>query len=302
MTKKKIIILGGSPLAKEIGKQIIDSEKLSLSGFVKEKEGDALEGFTEFDLGSDIGILDQLNPDLCIALDYHKIIPAGIINSFRIINSHGGILPDNRGYHTLGWCFINGYRELGYTLHLLDEGLDSGDVIYTFKYIVKKKTTFADVKNAIDLDQKKNIVKVICDYINGKIKSKKQKIRYPKYFAKRNISDCMINWNNDAAFIERFIRALSVPAGPGAFTVYDAKRLTILTSEIYPCKDYHEIPGHVVYKTNARILVKTKDKCIWIEDVIYNNVISKAGSVIKKSGVRLGLNITEEILRERNII
>lgn len=302
MTKKKIIILGGSELAKEIGKQIIDSKTLSLLGFVKEKDGDSLEGFKEFDLGSEISVLNELHPDLCIALDYHKIIPAGIIKSFRIINSHGGILPDNRGYHTLGWGFINGYRELGYTLHIMDEGLDSGDVIYTFKYIVKKKTTFADVKNAIGLDQKKNIVKVISDYINGKIKSKKQKIRYPKYFSKRNISDCMINWNNDAVFIERFIRALSVPAGPGAFTVYNDKRLIILTSEIYQCEDYIEIPGHVVYKSNDRILVKTRDKCIWIEDVIYNNVISKAGSVIKKSGVRLGLNITEEILRERNII
>ena len=302
MIKKKIIILGGSALAKEIGKQIIDSKKLSLSGFVKEKDGDSLEGFTEFDLGSDIRILNELNPDLCIALDYHKIIPEEIIKSFRIINSHGGILPDNKGYHTLGWGFINGYRELGYTLHLMDEGLDSGDVIYTFRYTIKKKTTFTDVKNAIDLDQKKNIVRVTGDYINGKIKSKKQKIRYPKYFAKRNISDCMINWDNDVVFIERFIRALSIPAGPGAFTVYDNKRLTILTSEIYPCEDYFEIPGHVVYKTNDRILVKTKDKCIWIEDVIYNNVVSKAGRVIRKNGVRLGINITEEILRERNII
>ena len=112
----------------------------------------------------------------------------------------------------------------------------------------------------------------------------------------------MINWNNDAEFIDRFIRALSLPAGPGAFTVYDDKRLIILTSEIYPCDDYFEIPGHVVYKTNDRILVKTNDKCIWIEDVIFKNVVSKAGNVIRKSGVRLGLNITEEILRERNII
>ena len=302
MIKKKIIILGGSILAKEIGNQIIDSKNLSLSGFVKEKDGDSLEGYTEYDLGSDISILNELNPDLCIALDYHKIIPSEIINSFRIINSHGGILPYNRGYHTLGWGFINGYRELGYTLHLMDEGLDSGDVLYTFRYTVKKRTTFADVKSAIDMDQKKNIVRIIGHYINGKIKTTKQDTKYPKYFSKRNISDCMIDWNNDAVFIERFIRALSIPAGPGAFTVYDDKRLTILTSEIYPCKDYIEIPGHVVYKTNERILVKTKDKCIWIEDVIFNNIKSKAGSVIRKNGVRLGLNITEEILRERNII
>jgi len=302
MSKKNIIILGGSVLALEIGRQIYESQELNLSGFIKEKNEDVLDGFTQFDLGSEIDILKELKPDLCIALDYHRIIPAGIINSFRIINSHGGILPDNRGYHTLGWGFINGYKELGYTLHLMDEGLDSGDIIYTFRYNVNKKTTFTDVKSAIDLDQKKNIVRVVGDYINGKVKTTNQKTKYPKYFTKRNLSDCMIDWNNEAVFIERFIRALSIPEGPGAFTVYNNKRLTILTSEIYQCEDYIEIPGHVVYKTNERILVKTKDKCIWIEDVIYNNVKSKAGSVVRKNGARLGLNITEEILKERKII
>jgi len=302
MSKKNIIILGGSVLALEIGKQICESQELNLSGFIKEKNEDVLDGFTKYDLGSEIGILKEFKPDLCIALDYHRIIPAEIINSFRIINSHGGILPDNRGYHTLGWSFINGYKELGYTLHLMDEGLDSGDVIYIYRYPVKKSTTFTEVKNAIYLDQKKNIVRVMIDYLDGKIKNKPQKIRYPKFFSKRNHSDCMIDWNNEVVFIERFIRALSIPAGPGAFTIYNNKRLTILTSEIYPCDDYIEIPGHVVYKANERILVKTKDKCIWIEDVIYNNVKSKAGSVIRKNGVRLGLNITEEILKERKII
>lgn len=302
MTKKKIIILGGSSLAMEIGKQITESKKLCLTGFIKEKDIDVLEDFSDYDLGSDINILKELKPDICIALDYHRIIPAKILNSFRVINSHGGILPDNRGYHTLGWGFINGYKELGYTLHLMDEGLDSGDIIYKFRYPVKKSTTFTEVKNAIYHDQRKNIVRITGDYINGKIKSKAQRIKYPKYFSKRNIADCMIDWNNRSVYVERFIRALSAPAGPGAFTVYENKRLTILSAELYPCEDYSEIPGHVVYKTNDRILVKTKDKCVWVEDVIYEDIKLKAGRIIKKTGARLGLNFTEEILKSLKII
>ncbi|HMS32624.1 MAG TPA: formyltransferase family protein [Ignavibacteria bacterium] len=302
MSKKNVVILGGSPLALEIGKQILVSKKLNLYGYVKEKDKDKLQGFSDYDLGTDINILSKLNPDISIALDYHKIIPAEIISSFKIINSHGGLLPENRGYHTLGWGFINDHNELGYTLHLMDEGLDSGDVIYTFRYPVKRNTTFSELKNAVDLDQRKNIVKVLCDFTYGKIKSKPQRIKFPKYYSKRNLSDCMIDWNNKSAFIERFIRALSVPAGPGAFTIYDAKRMTILNAELYPCKDYLEIPGHVVYKTNDKILVKTKDKCLWIEDVIYEGNKLKAGKLIRKSGVRLGLNFTEEILKLNKII
>ena len=289
-------------LALEIGRQIIDSKKLSLLGFIKENKNDSLAGLSEYDLNSNIEILKKLKPDLSIAMDYHKIIPAEIIGSFKIINSHGGILPDNRGYHTLGWGFINGYRELGYTLHLMDQGLDSGEILYTFRYPVKKNTTFTDVKNAIYIDQKNKIIRIINDYLRGKIKSKPQIIKYPKYFSKRNPADCLIDWNNKSEFIERFIRALSLPSGPGAFTVYDNKRLTILSAELYPCQNYIEIPGHVVFKTKEKILVKTKDKCIWVEDVIYDGRTLKAGKVIRRTGARLGLNNTEKILKSMGII
>ncbi len=302
MIKKKIVILGCSPLAIEIGRQVNVSKNLTLGGFIKEKDTDKIPGFSNYDLGTELNILNKLKPEICLALDYHKLIPNDIINKFRIINSHGGILPDNRGYHTLGWGFINGYIELGYTLHLMDNGLDSGGILYTFRYPVKRKTTFTEVKNAIHADQLKKIISVTEKYLSGKIKSRPQNLKYPKYFSKRNISDCMIDWNRKSVFVERFIRALSIPAGPGAFTVYDNKKLTILSAEIYLCEDYYEIPGHVVYKEGDRILVKTKDKCIWVEDIIFENKMIKAGRLIKKSGVRFGLNLAEEILREKKII
>ena len=93
-----------------------------------------------------------------------------------------------------------------------------------------------------------------------------------------------------------------IPSGPGAFTVYNNKKLILLASAIYPCEDYVEIPGHVLHKEGDRILVKTGDKCLWIENVIFDNKEMKAGKLIKKTGVRLGLNFSEEILKQKKII
>jgi methionyl-tRNA formyltransferase len=299
---KKVIILGTSSLALETGQSIMDSDELELLGFIKERDEDSPGILSTYDLGTDINIISEPGPDVCIALDFHRIIPSEVIEKHTIINSHGGILPENRGYHTLGWGFINGYRTLGYTLHIMDNGLDSGPVIYTFRYQIKKSTTFQDVKTAIYEDQKANILKVVLKYLNKEIKAKPQNLRYPKYFSKRNLADCYIDWGMKSAYIENFIRALSAPAGPGAFTVYDNKKMTILSSELYPCRDYIEIPGHVVYKSGERILVKTGDKCLWIEDVIYDNMKMKAGVAVKKMGARLGINITEELLKAKQII
>ncbi len=302
MIKKKIIILGAGQIACEIAEQVMNSKELIFGGIISEGKESLPAEIKKYDLGTDIDILNKIKPDVCIALNYHKLIPAGIISKVKIINSHAGILPENRGYHTSGWGFINMDKELGYSLHLMDEGADSGPVLYTFKYKTGNDTTFNDIKDSIYKDQKKNILKIVRSYMKGNLMAKPQKIRYPKYFGKRNISDCLIDWNQSSEFLNNFIRALIIPSGPGAFTVYKNKKLILLGSAIYPCEDYVEIPGHVLHKEGDRILVKTGDKCLWIENVIFDNKEMKAGKLIKKTGVRLGLNFSEEILKQKKII
>ena len=302
MSKKKIIILGSGQIAFDIAEQIIKYRDLIFGGFITELKLNLPEKFKKYNLGTNTGVLKKLKPDICIALNYHKIIPAIIVKDVRIINSHGGILPENRGYHASGWGFINMDKELGYSLHLMDEGTDSGPVIYTFSYGINSGTTFNDVKEAIYKDQKKNILKIVLSYLKGQIIAKPQQIKFPKYFGKRNIADCYIDWNRSSEFINNFIRALSIPSGPGAFTVYKNKKLIILNSEFYNCEDYTEIPGHILLKEKDRLLIKTGDKCLWLEDVIYENKKVKAGVLIKSIGARLGINMTEEILKRKKIV
>lgn len=302
MIKKKIIILGGGQITYDIADQIIASSDFILSGILKENNENLSAKYIKYDLGTKINVLKKIKPDACIALNYHKIIPTDVLDKVKIINSHGGILPQNRGYHTSGWGFINMDKELGYSLHLMDNGTDSGPVIYTFKYKMNSGTTFNDLKEAIYKDQRKNILKIIRNYIKGNLIAKPQKIKYPKYYGKRNIADCLIDWSLSSEYIDNFIRALSVPSGPGAFTVYKNKKLIILKSQKYDCEDYQEIPGHVLQKEEERVLVKTGDKCLWIEDVIYENMEMKAGKLFKNTGVRLGINIKEEILKQKKII
>lgn len=302
MIKKKIIILGTGQIAFDIADQIISSDEFVFCGFITESNEKLPINYGNYNLGTDSSVLIKMKPDVCIALNYHKIIPEEILKKIKIINSHGGILPQNRGYHASGWGFINKDSHLGYSLHLMDKGTDNGPVIYTFKYKMNSETTFNELKEAIYKDQKKNILKIINGYVKGNIIAKPQKIKFPKYFGKRNISDCNIDWSQSSEYLNNFIRALTVPSGPGAFTVYRNKKLIILNSQMYECEDYQEIPGHILHKENERALVKTGDKCLWLEDVIFENKKMKAGELFKNTGIRLGINITEEILKQKKII
>lgn len=69
-------------------------------------------------------------PDFIISYNYRHIIPAAIIDFMRgrIINLHIAYLPWNRGAHPAVWAFIDGTPQ-GVTIHYIDAGLDTGDII-----------------------------------------------------------------------------------------------------------------------------------------------------------------------------
>lgn len=63
----------------------------------------------------------------------------------RCFNFHLGLFPKYRGAGTYSWVIINGETETGITLHLIDKGIDTGDVISVGKYPIGEHDTANDV-------------------------------------------------------------------------------------------------------------------------------------------------------------
>ena len=299
---RKVLIFGASDFSIRIARQIINSDFFELVGIIYEDNRPEIGDLNSFLVGNKAEEIFKINPDFALALDYHKIIATEIVNSFVIFNSHGGLLPNYRGYHGLGWSFINGEEEIGYTLHKMDDKLDNGQIIYQYKKKINSNTTFNDLKNDIYLDLEKNILTTIFDYFDNKLIPVDQDETNPIYVAKRKPIDCFIDWEKPSAYIHLFIRSLSPDTAPGAFTVFNSKKMIILNSEIYNCKDYIEVPGHVVFIEEERVLVKTGDTCIWIKDVIYDGEKCLARQLFKSPGARLGVNLIEQYLVSKGII
>lgn len=79
----------------------------------------------------DLNIVSDIKPDIIISYNYKYIIPSNVIwyvnNS--IYNLHISYLPWNRGSNPNFWSFIDNTPK-GVTIHLMDEKLDSGDIIF----------------------------------------------------------------------------------------------------------------------------------------------------------------------------
>lgn len=69
------------------------------------------------------------NADIIISVLYDKIFKKDILEHKKCYNFHPGILPDYRGTGICSWVIINEEQYHGVTLHVIDEGVDTGAII-----------------------------------------------------------------------------------------------------------------------------------------------------------------------------
>src|SRR5947207_2406653 len=76
-------------------------------------------------------VLTVCQPDMICVACFSKRIPRDILDIPRLgcLNVHPSLLPANRGPEPLFWTFREGNESTGVTIHLLDEGMGSGDVL-----------------------------------------------------------------------------------------------------------------------------------------------------------------------------
>jgi len=87
----------------------------------------------------DVAFLDAHSPDFIVSYGYRHIIKKDVLIRYtgRAINLHIAYLPWNRGADPNFWSFVEDTPK-GVTIHYLDEGVDTGDII------VQKQVTFSE--------------------------------------------------------------------------------------------------------------------------------------------------------------
>jgi methionyl-tRNA formyltransferase len=74
--------------------------------------------------------IEAIRPDWVVSHGYRHVIRPAVLNALpdRFINAHISLLPWNRGMHPNVWSWVEDTPK-GVTLHLIDPGLDTGDII-----------------------------------------------------------------------------------------------------------------------------------------------------------------------------
>ncbi|MBT1247133.1 MULTISPECIES: phosphoribosylglycinamide formyltransferase [unclassified Thermosipho (in: thermotogales)] len=75
-------------------------------------------------------LLKELAPDLVVLAGFMKILPPKIVNNFKIVNIHPSLLPAFPGKDAIKQAYEYGVKVTGITIHFVDEGVDTGPIIF----------------------------------------------------------------------------------------------------------------------------------------------------------------------------
>lgn len=221
--------------------------------------------------------MKSYDADLFVSMSFNQIFRSEIMNlpKLKTINCHAGKLPYYRGRNILNWALINDEKEFGITVHFMDEGIDTGDIILQKVYPItdtdnyrtlleRAYTGCADtLYEAIKMIQVGNVNPIKQDSID----------RVGMYCGMRQPGDEIISWNSTSREIFNFVRALCEP-GPMAASSLNGEIIRInRVKMVEDAKPYINIPGQIIGKTDKSFYVKTKDTFVEVTDYRYKEKI-----------------------------
>lgn len=193
---------------------------------------------------------------LFLSTEFDRIIDPKLFRTTRLFNIHFSLLPAYRGVYTSSLPILYGEQYSGVTLHSMDAGIDTGDIIAQERIrITKKETSYTLYLKYIDKGTNlitKNIEKLI----TGRFNAKPQLPEGASYYSRKSIdySNLIINLKATASQIDKQIRAFYFPA----FQVPIVYSYPIKYTKILQIRSTLR-PGLVVRDSKDYIVVSTVD-------------------------------------------
>ena len=110
-------------------------------------------------------LIAALKPDLVVSAGFMRILSQRITSRFKIINSHPALLPLFPGAHAVRDALAAGASETGTTIHWVDAGVDTGEVIAQQRVEIHAGDTEESLHERIKIVERGLIVATIASLI-----------------------------------------------------------------------------------------------------------------------------------------
>ena len=214
--------------------------------------------------------LKSENADFFVVVAYGKILPKEILDIPKLgcINIHASLLPEYRGAAPIQWSIIDGKKKTGITTMLMDEGLDTGDILKQYELPITDDETGGSLFDKLAILGGEAIVDTIANFESiTPTHQGNATTEYAKMISKQMGE---IDFNKSATEIERLIRGMN--PWPSAYTKYEGKVLKIWEAKV--SENISELPNINLSENYGKIYSINKDIFI-----ICNNSVLKVLSL-----------------------
>lgn len=107
--------------------------------------------------------LESLEPDWVVSAGFMRILGPAVLSAFplRVVNTHPALLPSFPGAHAVRDALAHGVRVTGSTIHLVDEGVDTGPIVDQRAVAVEADDDEASLHERIKVVERELLVDVV---------------------------------------------------------------------------------------------------------------------------------------------
>ena len=150
-------------------KALEHAEQFSVPTFVLEPEK-----FSNRDQWADLLLrsIEFHKPDLVVLAGFMRILPRPVVDALspKIINIHPSLLPAFPGAHAVRDALAAGAHVTGATVHIVDNGVDTGPVIAQTEVPIPAGISEAELHDLIREVERKQLIEVVRGIAEGRVK------------------------------------------------------------------------------------------------------------------------------------
>jgi methionyl-tRNA formyltransferase len=193
--------------------------------------------------------------DVALVVAYGRILPLPVLQSTRLgfVNVHASLLPKYRGAAPIAWAILKGDAETGISLMLLDEGMDTGDVLDVVRTPITPDETQGELSARLSAIGAESVRTLLPRFVRGELTRTPQRQEDATIAPMLEKKDGAIDWTEAARVIHDKVRGLN--PRPGAFTRKGAHTVKVRATRRIDGPSEPVPPGTVVLADKSRVVV-----------------------------------------------
>ncbi|MDQ0285783.1 methionyl-tRNA formyltransferase [Desulfofundulus luciae] len=211
--------------------------------------------------------LKQLGPEVIVVAAFGQILPPSILHlpPRGCINIHASLLPRYRGAAPIHRAIMNGERETGVTIMLMDEGLDTGDILLQQAVVINEADNAGAIHDRLAQLGAELLLQTLNLLKQGRLHPRPQEDSLATYAPPLTREDEIIDWERPARDLYNQIRGLD--PWPGARTWWGEKVLKVWRAGVKEeAAPKGALPGQVI-AAGEELVVATGRGCLSLQEV-----------------------------------